>query len=95
MHVEPVILFMMRLLTQPGGTWSFIFGEGTDPAAGITLAAVTVVALAVQLWLIYRMARSGGQTMEESEAAVQVYLPVCLHADPLFFHRFPSDDEPG
>lgn len=95
MHAHPVILFMMPLLTHPGGARSSIFGEGTDPAAGITLAAVTVIALAVQLWLIYRTARQGEQTMEESEAAVHVYLPVCLHGDPLFYHRSPSDEEPG
>jgi hypothetical protein len=95
MYAEPVILFLMRQQTQPGEPWRGIFGEGTDPIAGITLAAVTVVALAVQLWLIYRTARRGGQTLEDSEAAVHVYLPVCLHGDPLFYHRFPSDDEPG
>ena len=95
MHVEPIVLFLMRLLTEPGGAWSLIFGENTDPTAGIILAVVTVVALAAQLWLIYRTARNGEQTMEDSEAAVHVYLPVCLHGDPLFYHRSPSDDEPG
>ncbi|MGO4235470.1 hypothetical protein [Pseudarthrobacter sp. YAF2] len=95
MHPEPIILVLTRLLTQPGGAWSHIFGENTDPTAGITLAAVTVVALTVQLWLIHRTARKGEQTIEDSEAAVHVYLPICLHGDPLFFHRFPSDDEPG
>jgi hypothetical protein len=49
MYAEPLILFLMRLLTQSGESWRFIFGEGTDPVAGITLAVVTVVALAVQL----------------------------------------------
>lgn len=95
MHIEPVSLIMMRLLTRPGEAWSFIVGENTDPLAGIILAAVTVVALAVQLWLIYRTARQGEQTMEDSEAAAHVYLPVCLHGDPLFDHWSPSDDEPG
>ena len=95
MHIEPVSLTMMRLLTRPGETSSFIFGENTDPLAGIILAAVTVVALAVQLWLIYRTARQGGQTIEDSEAVVHVYLPVCLHGDPLFYPWSPSDDEPG
>ena len=95
MHPEPVILFLMRLLTHPEGAWSSTFGEASDPVAGFTLAAVTVVALAVQLWLIYRTASQGVQTLEDSEAAVHVYLPVCLHGDPLFYHRFPSDDELG
>jgi len=95
MYAEPVILFLMRPLTHPEGAWSSIFGDGTDPVAGISLAAVTVVALAVQLWLIYRTARRGEQTMEDAEAAVHVYLPVCLHGDPLFYHQSASDDEPG
>ena len=95
MHVEPIVLVLMRLLTEPGGAWSLIFGENTDPTAGIILAAVTAVALAAQLWLIHRTARRGEQTMEDSEAAVHVYLPVCLHGDPIFYHRSPSDDEPG
>jgi len=95
MHIETVMLFMARLQTHPGGPWSSIFSEGTDPLAGITLAAVTVIALAVQLWLIYRTAQKGQHTIEDSEAAVHIYLPVCLHGDPLFYHRSPSNDEPG
>ena len=96
MHVELMVLVLTSLLlTQPGGVWDVIFGENTDPAAGIILATVTAVALAVQLWLIYRTARRGEQTIEDSEAAVSIFLPVCLHGDPLFYHRNPSDDEPG
>lgn len=95
MHAELVIHFLMRLLTHQGGTWISIFGEATDPVAGISLAAVTVVALAVQLWLIYRTGRRGEQTTEDSEAAVHVYLPVCLHGDPLFYHRSLRTMNPG
>lgn len=95
MHIDPIDPFQMHPLAEPGGAWGFIFGEDADPTASITLAVVTVVGLAVQLWLIYRTGRRGEQTIEDSEAAVHVYLPVCLHGDPLFYHRPPSEDEPG
>ncbi|WP_426005229.1 hypothetical protein ACPFL9_00935 [Paenarthrobacter sp. NyZ202] len=35
MNTEPVVLFLMRPLTQPEGAWGFIFNEDPDPTTGV------------------------------------------------------------
>lgn len=76
MNVEPLVLFLVRMLTEPEEVWNGVFGEKSAPAAGIILVTVTVGAIAAQISLIYRAARRGEHTLEDSESDVNVYLPV-------------------
>lgn len=65
--------------------WTDLFGRNVDPAFSIGLTIVTLLLITFQILLVFRIARNGGLTLEDSEAAVRIYLAVDLHNDPYVY----------
>lgn len=74
MSFEPVILFILHLLTQYGKDWRYLLADDSASTITFVTAAITVLALAARLSLVIGQVRRGGQTMKESEAAVRHFL---------------------